>query len=55
MNFLVKEDIVVSGVVYTVKERIAEGGFGFVDLVVNQQTLQLFVVSSSSLLSFHNY
>ena len=32
MNLL-KEEVVVGGQQLTVKERLAEGGFGFVDLV----------------------
>lgn len=44
MAFLIKEEVSIAGAMYMVKERIAEGGFGFVDLVVNPNTQQLYVV-----------
>lgn len=45
MSLFLKEELTVAGHSLVVKERIAEGGFGFVDLVANPQTGQEFVVS----------
>lgn len=45
MSLFLKEELTVAGHNLVVKERIAEGGFGFVDLVTNPQTGQEFVVS----------
>lgn len=47
MSLFLKEELTVAGHNLVVKERIAEGGFGFVDLVTNPQTGQEFVVSKS--------
>jgi hypothetical protein len=44
MSLFLKEELTVAGHSLVVKERIAEGGFGFVDLVANPQTGQEFVV-----------
>jgi hypothetical protein len=44
MSLFLKEEITLAGYNVVVKERIAEGGFGFVDLVVNPLTGQEFVV-----------
>ena len=45
MSLFLKEEVTISGHQLIVKERIAEGGFGFVDLVCNPQTGQELVVS----------
>jgi hypothetical protein len=44
MSLFLKEELTVAGHNLIVKERIAEGGFGFVDLVASPQTGQEFVV-----------
>ncbi len=40
-----KEEIRIGGISVVVKHRLAEGGFGFVDLVADTHTHQEFVVS----------
>ena len=45
MSFLNREEVQLGSHLLTVKERIAEGGFGFVDLVVNSVTGTEYVVS----------
>jgi hypothetical protein len=54
MSLFLKEELTVAGHNLIVKERIAEGGFGFVDLVASPQTGQEFVVCHSLLSSILN-
>ena len=42
-----KEEIRIAGITVVVKSRLAEGGFGFVDLVADTHTHQEFVVRLS--------
>lgn len=44
MSFLNREEVQLGSHLLTVKERIAEGGFGFVDLVTNSVTGTDYVV-----------
>mmetsp|Transcript_15865 Transcript_15865/g.23892 ORF Transcript_15865/g.23892 Transcript_15865/m.23892 type:complete len:604 (-) Transcript_15865:166-1977(-) len=55
MSLFLKEEVTISGHQLIVKERIAEGGFGFVDLVCNPQTGQEFVLKRCGIQRQENY